>query len=172
MVNFGIIYGITPFGLSRRLGPDTSVEDARGIIERYKARFTRIDAFLHDCVETAKEKGYVETILGRRRAIPQAAARHPAQRALGERMAINSVVQGSAADLIKVAMINLHAVLPRELPDAAMVLQIHDELVFEAPEADAENLQAIVVREMTGAMNLDVELVVESGWSTSWIDVK
>ncbi|MHC5026888.1 MAG: DNA polymerase I [Planctomycetota bacterium] len=172
MVNFGIIYGITPFGLSRRLGPDTSVEDAKAIIDRYKARFTRIDAFLHECVETAKSKGYVETILGRRRAIPQAGARHPQQRALGERMAINTVVQGSAADLIKVAMINLHRVLPDERPAATMVLQIHDELVFEAPEPEAEALQSIVVREMTGAMNLDVELVVESGWSSSWIDVK
>jgi DNA polymerase-1 len=172
MVNFGIVYGITPFGLARRLGAGVSNEQAARIIADYKARFSRIEAFLAECVAAAESQGYVETILGRRRAIPQVRARHPQQRALGERMAINTVVQGSAADLIKVAMIDLHCALPETLPEARMVLQIHDELVFEAPEADAPALRDLVVQRMQTAMDLEVDLVVEAAWSECWIDVK
>ncbi|MHC4947843.1 MAG: DNA polymerase I [Planctomycetota bacterium] len=172
MVNFGIIYGITPYGLARRLGPQVTVEEAAGIIADYKTRFARIDAFLEQCVQEAVTKGYVETILGRRRAIPEAASRHPQRRALGERMAINTVVQGSAADLIKVAMIDLHRRLPARHPSTRMVLQIHDELVFETPRDDAEAVRRFVVERMQSAMDLAVPLVVESAWSETWIDVK
>jgi DNA polymerase-1 len=172
MVNFGIIYGITPWGLSRRLGPDVSVERARQIIDDYKGRFGRIEGFLAECVLTAQDRGYVETILGRRRAIPEARARHPQRRALGERMAINTVVQGSAADLIKLAMIDLHRRLPQRFPDARMVLQIHDELVFEVPAEQVEAVAPFVVERMAGAMDLEVDLVTETAWSESWVDAK
>ncbi|HRP62925.1 MAG TPA: DNA polymerase I, partial [Phycisphaerales bacterium] len=138
MVNFGIVYGITAYGLARRLGAGTSVEEAARIIHDYKARFNRIDAFLAQCIDMAKSKGYVETMLKRRRAIPQIHARNPQQKQLGERMAINSVVQGSAADLIKLAMIDLHRAMPARFPAVKMVLQIHDELVFEAPAQQAD----------------------------------
>jgi DNA polymerase-1 len=172
MVNFGIVYGITPWGLARRLGADVSQEFARGIIDDYKARFPKIDEFLGRCVESAQADGYVETILGRRRPIPQINARNPQQRALGERMAINSVVQGSAADLIKLAMIDLHGRLPQAFPDARMLLQIHDELVLEAPEAQAESVRVLVTERMEAAMTLKVPLVVGSAYSSRWIDVK
>jgi DNA polymerase-1 len=169
MVNFGIIYGITPWGLARRLG--VSRDQAAEYIADYKARYPKIDEFLGQCIDMAVTEGYVETILGRRRPIPQIQSHNPQRRALGERMAINSVVQGSAADLIKVAMINLHKDLPARFPEARMLLQIHDELVFEAPEAQAKDVTALVATHMEHAMDLAVPLVVESAWSTSWIDV-
>ncbi|NNF43021.1 MAG: DNA polymerase I [Phycisphaerales bacterium] len=174
MVNFGIIYGITAFGLARRLGGEVSRAEAAQIIEDYKKRFTRIDSFLAECVATAQTKGYVETILKRRRRIPQVAARNPAQRSLGERMAINTVVQGSAADLIKVAMIDLYEALPTRFGDAApkLLLQIHDELVLEAADAVAEETQAFVVGRMENAMELAVPLEVGTARSTVWIDAK
>jgi DNA polymerase-1 len=172
MVNFGIVYGITPWGLARRLGADVNVDFAGGIIADYKARYPKIDEFLGKCVESAQVNGYVETILGRRRPIPQINARNPQQRALGERMAINSVVQGSAADLIKLAMIDLYRLLPKKFPDARMLLQIHDELVLEAPEAQADPVRKLVAKRMESALTLKVPLVVGSACSSSWIDVK
>ena len=172
MVNFGIIYGITAYGLARRLGPDVSREQAAQFIHQYKTRYPRINEFLDRCIETAVTRGYVETILGRRRPIPQILERNPQRRALGERMAINSVVQGSAADLIKVAMIDLHRALPDRHPDVRMLLQIHDELVFEAPESQAESVRAFVAEHMEHAMDLVVPLTVESACGTTWIDVK
>ena len=172
MVNFGIIYGITAYGLARRLGPDVSREQAQEFIDQYKSRYPRINEFLQDCIESAVTRGYVETILGRRRPIPQILERNPQRRALGERMAINSVVQGSAADLIKLAMIDLHRALPDRYPDVRMLLQIHDELVFEAPESQAETVRAFVAEHMEHAMDLAVPLIVESAFGTTWIDVK
>jgi DNA polymerase-1 len=172
MVNFGIIYGITAYGLARRLGPDVSREQAAGFIDQYKTRYPKINEFLDKCIETAVSKGYVETILGRRRPIPQILERNPQRRALGERMAINSVVQGSAADLIKVAMIDLYRAMPDRYPDARMLLQIHDELVLEAPEAQAEPVRNFVAEHMEHAMELAVPLTVESAFGTTWIDVK
>lgn len=172
MINFGIVYGVTPFGLARRLGPDVRVEDAREIIANYKARFSGINEFLDQCIHEAETKGYVETILKRRRAIPQIHARHQQQRSLGERMAINTVVQGSAADLIKVAMIDLYRTLPREFPDAKMLLQIHDELVLEAPRESAEAVRGYLVDRMEHAMSLTVPLKVDSAIAESWIDAK
>jgi len=172
MVNFGIIYGITAYGLARRLGPDVSREQAQQYINQYKSRYPRIDEFLEACIESAVTRGYVETILGRRRPIPQILERNPQRRALGERMAINSVVQGSAADLIKVAMIDLHRALPDRHPEVRMLLQIHDELVFEAPESQAEAVRIFVAERMEHAMELAVPLTVQSAFGTTWIDVK
>ncbi len=172
MVNFGIVYGITAYGLSRRLGPDVSVERAGEIIAGYKSRFARIDEFLNACVQKARTHGYVETILKRRRVIPQVMSRNPQERNLGERLAINSVVQGSAADLIKLAMIDLYRTLPAAAPGTRMLLQIHDELVFEAPEAVADQARAYVVERMSKAMDLKVPLLVESGMGRNWGEVK
>jgi DNA polymerase-1 len=172
MVNFGIVYGITPFGLARRLGGEVSTSDAAQIIDDYKARYAGINTFLAECIEMARSTGYVETILKRRRAIPQIHARNPQQRSLGERMAINTVVQGSAADLIKLAMIDLHRRLPAVVSEARMLLQIHDELVFEAPEADAEAVERLVVERMQSAMELAVPLVAESARGRTWAEAK
>jgi len=172
MVNFGIVYGITPYGLARRLGGEATVEQATQIIDDYKRRFTHISTFLQQCIDHAHKHGFVETILKRRRAIPQVASRQTNTRALGERMAINTVVQGSAADLIKLAMIDVYQRLPIEHPDVRMVLQIHDELVFEAPEQQAKKVTEFIVDRMEHAMDLSVPLVVEAAWSGNWIDAK
>ncbi|MCH7849168.1 MAG: DNA polymerase I [Planctomycetes bacterium] len=172
MINFGIVYGITPFGLSRRLGSEVSIEEAAEIINGYKSRFAGIDKFLQRCVDKARTHGYVETMRKRRRAIPQIDASNPQQRALGERMAINSVVQGSAADLIKLAMIDLYHRLPEAFPKVRMLLQIHDELVFEAPAEEDAKVQALVRLRMESAMELRVPLVVQTASSTNWIDAK
>jgi len=170
MVNFGIVYGITPWGLARRLGPDASVEHATRIIHDYKARFQKIQSFLEACVDKAKTDGFVATMLGRRRPIPQVHSRNPAERALGERMAINTVVQGSAADLIKVAMVRLAQVLPMEHPKARLLLQVHDELLVEAPEREAEAVLACMQRVMESAMRLDVPLKADGGIGHDWFE--
>ena len=172
MVNFGIAYGITPWGLARRLGAGTSVAEAEAIIERYRRRFPAIGTFLEACVAQARDEGHVTTILGRRRDIPQVYARHPVQRALGERMAINTVVQGSAADLIKVAMIRVHESMPGVCAGVRLILQIHDELVCEAPREEAPRVREHLVERMRTAMELDVPLVVETASSPCWIDAK
>jgi len=170
MVNFGIVYGITAAGLARRLGGDTTRERAAEIIETYKARFGGIDAFLEACVSKARTDGHVETILGRRRPIPQIASRNPSERAFGERAAINTVVQGSAADLIKVAMVQLDRRLRETRSTARMLLQIHDELVLEVPREDLESAKALLVETMEGAMTLAVPLRVDSAWADNWFD--
>ncbi|MDA1026717.1 MAG: DNA polymerase I [Planctomycetota bacterium] len=172
MINFGIVYGVTAYGLARRLGGDTDVARADQIITDYKARFPGINDFLAACIEQARTKGWVSTILGRRRSIPQIHARNPQERAQGERMAINTVVQGSAADLIKRAMIDLHQTLPGVHPRARMILQIHDELVFEVPEEEAESVASLVQARMEQAMDLAVPLLAEPSWGPSWADTK
>lgn len=172
MVNFGIIYGITAFGLARRLGESVSNEQAAGIIADYKARYPGIDRFMHSCVQQARTKGYVETMLGRRRAVPQVESRNPNEQQLGERIAINSVVQGSAADLIKIAMIDLHRRLPDEHPGTRMLLQIHDELVFEVPEKDVQRVMPFVIARMESAMQLRVPLKVEAAAAGNWLEGK
>ncbi len=170
MVNFGIIYGITPWGLAKRLGPGTSNERARQIIDDYKRRFSRIDAFLQRCVQEARDQGFVATVLGRRRPVPQVHSRNPAERALGERIAINTVVQGSAADLIKLAMLRLHREMPVRFPGCRMLLQIHDELVFECPSAEVGAVGAFVARSMESAMALRVPLEVSWSHGTDWAE--
>ncbi|MBM4113345.1 MAG: DNA polymerase I, partial [Phycisphaerae bacterium] len=170
MVNFGIVYGITPFGLARRLGGKATVERAKKIIADYNARFRGISSFLHSCIEHARTHGFVATILGRRRPVPQISSRNPAERALGERIAINTVVQGSAADLIKLAMIRIHTMLPAKHPAARMLLQIHDELVFEVPEQEVDDTRSSVVDAMEHAMELAVPIRVETGVGENWFD--
>ncbi len=170
MVNFGIVYGVTPYGLARRLG--VTDKEAAAIIDAYRERFPGITTFLAECVSQAETHGYVETILGRRRPIPQIEGKGP-RRALGERMAINSVVQGSAADLIKLAMIDLHQRLTAgELGDTLMLLQIHDELVFETPKKNAADTQTQIVKHMENAMNLEVPLVVDAATAQDWYSGK
>jgi DNA polymerase-1 len=171
MVNFGIVYGITASGLARRLGAGYTVARAKEIIESYRARFRGIDAFLEQCVEQARTTGHAATILGRWRPIPQIASRNPAERAFGERIAVNTVVQGSAADLMKIAMIRLDAALASEFPRARLLLQIHDELLVEAPKADAPGVQALLGAVMRGAMTLRVPLEVSSATGARWSDV-
>jgi len=181
MVNFGIVYGVTPFGLARRL--KITNDAAAEIITGYKKRFAGITTFLQECIEQARRLGYVETMLKRRRPIPDADSRQPARRALAERLAINSVVQGSAADLIKLAMVDLHARLsesaphlrqgkPPELPGVKMVLQIHDELVFEADQAQARPAMTLIRERMEAAMTLLVPLQASASMGRTWFEGK
>jgi len=169
-VNFGIIYGQTAFGLSVTLRIPRG--EAAEFIRLYKQRFPRIEEFLAACVAEAKANGHVQTILGRRRAIPEIDARNPQRRALAERLAINSVVQGSAADLIKQAMINIDSRIRHEARPAKMILQIHDELVFEVPEPAVKAEREMIVKEMSGAVKLRVPLKVDVGVGRSWLDAK
>jgi DNA polymerase-1 len=169
-VNFGIIYGQTAFGLaaSLRIGR----KEAGDFIAAYKNRFPQIDAFLASCVQAAREHGYVETIFRRRRRITEIDSRNPARRNLAERLAINSVVQGSAADLIKQAMVNIDTRIRQENRPSKMLLQIHDELLFEVPAAAVESEREMIVAEMTGAIKLRVPLKVETGTGINWMEAK
>jgi DNA polymerase-1 len=170
-INFGIIYGVTPWGLARRV-EGLDVDSAARLIADYKKTYAGIDRFLNQCVHQALEHGYVTTLLGRRRAIPEVHSRIPAQRALGERLAINTVVQGSAADLIKVAMVHMQQEIDRSGIPMRMLLQIHDELVFETPQPLAEEHAAIVCRVMENAIPLKVPLRAEAGIGANWMEAK
>ncbi len=169
-VNFGIIYGQTAFGLSRALRISRS--DAADFIDAYKRRFPKIEQFLEECIAQAKSTGYVETIFKRRRRIADIDSRNGQKRAWAERLAINSVVQGSAADLIKQAMIQIARRIEAENRRSRMLLQIHDELIFEIPEADVDCEQEMIVEEMTGAIELSVPLVVDVGTGATWLEAK
>lgn len=169
-VNFGIIYGQTPFGLSRSLGISTA--EAHEFIEQYHQRYQGIRQFLDQCVEQAGETGFVQTILGRRRRIPNIHDSNKNQRALAERTAINTVVQGSAADLMKVAMVNVHEYIKENCPHVKLLLQIHDELVFELPESEAAQHAQWIRRLMSQAIPLSVPIVVDTAWGRNWLESK
>jgi DNA polymerase-1 len=171
MINFGIVYGITAYGLARRV-ESLDNESAKQLINGYKQRFSGIDSFLDKCIDKAQTDGYVATILGRRRAIPEIGSSNGQTRQLGERLAINSVVQGSAADLIKLAMVNLHRRIVSESLPMKMLLQIHDELVFESPADKADEAAAIIRHEMEHAMDLSVPLKVDIGAGPDWFNAK
>jgi len=169
-VNFGIIYGQTAYGLARTLR--IPVVDAQAFISAYKATYVGLERFLRQCVEEARELGFVRTILGRRRPIPQVRSRNGAERALGERLAINTVIQGSSADLIKLAMVRLAVRLAREATGARMLIQVHDELVLETPVASAQQTRSATVEEMQNAMSLRVPLKVDAALGRNWLEGK
>jgi len=170
-INFGIIYGVSAYGLARRI-EGLDVNSAQALIDAYARRFPSIHRFLQKCVMEAQAQGYVETLLGRRRFIPDIQSAVLSQRNAAERMAINSVVQGTAADMIKIAMNNIHRRLKREARPSRMLLQVHDELVFETPASAAEAEAAVIREEMVNAMKLKVPLKVEVGWAKNWQEVK
>ena len=170
-INFGIIYGVSPTGLSRRIKGMT-VREATALIDDYKTRFPGIDRFLQQCVQQALDHGYVSTLTGRRREIHEIYATNRSRRSLGERLAINTVVQGSAADLMKAAMVHVqHRIDADKLP-LKMLLQIHDELVLETPEVLAAEQAKIVCEEMENAMSLLVPLRTEAGIGDNWMTAK
>jgi DNA polymerase-1 len=169
-INFATIYGQGPFALSRQL--NISMEDARSFIARYFERFAGVRAFLDRSIALAREQGYVETILKRRRYIPEIRDRNFNMRAYGERNAQNSPLQGSAADLIKVAMTRIHRAIREEGLRGRMLLQVHDELVFEVPPEELERMQELVRTRMEGVMELKVPLVVDLGVGMNWLEAK
>lgn len=168
-VVFGILYGISPYGLSQNLG--ITQAEAKQYIDAYFERYAGVKAFLDRTIAQARERGYTTTILGRRRPIPELTSADPVQRGFGERMAVNSPIQGSAADLIKVAMIAVQAMLHEDLPRTKMILQVHDELIFETPEEDLEQAKELVRDQMeqTGQrLGLSVPLKVDLGVGRNW----
>lgn len=168
MVNFGIIYGISSFGLSQRLGVPR--KEAAGLIETYFRLYPKVREYMDSAIASAREKGYATTILGRRRTLRDINSRNATARQAAERDAINTPIQGSAADLIKVAMVKIANALKAERMRTKMVLQIHDELVFDVPLDEVERLKSIVRREMTGALDFGVPLEVSIGVGQNWLD--
>ncbi|HEY7078046.1 MAG TPA: DNA polymerase I [Solirubrobacteraceae bacterium] len=170
MVNYGIVYGLSAYGLADRLG--IAQEEAQEFIDRYLQRFPAVAQFMRDAVTQAEEHGYVSTLFGRRRQIPEIRARNWQTRRLGERLAVNTVIQGTAADIIKVAMVRAHDALAAAGLATRMILQIHDELLFEGPADEAAAAAEIVKREMIGAADLDPPLAVDAGIGPNWLDAK
>jgi DNA polymerase-1 len=168
-VNFGIIYGQTPFGLSRATG--MSPAEARSFIDEYFRRYPKVREFINDAIRLTTQTGYAPTIAGRKRRVEAIDSADRATRGFGERLAVNTVLQGSAADLIKAAMVNIAARIRRENRPGRMLLQIHDELVFELPESAAAAEQAMIVEEMTTALPLKVPLRVDAAVGRNWLEV-
>jgi DNA polymerase-1 len=165
-VNFGIIYGSSAFGLANQLGIATG--EAQETIDAYFERYQGVRHFLDDTIAHAKENGYVVTRLGRRRYLPDLTSRNRVLRQAAERMAVNTVIQGTAADLIKRAMVDIDRDLCGRDFRAAMILQVHDELVFEVAPTDFDALSELVASHMVGAMALDVPLEVDIGKGNNW----
>ena len=166
--NFGIMYGISAFGLSQRLR--ISRADAKKIIEDYFANFPAISSYIEDTLASAREFGYVETLFGRRRYLPEINARNATARALAERTAVNAPIQGTSADIIKLAMINVDKRIAQEGLQSRMILQIHDELVFDAVLEEVDALQRIVKEEMENVIELSVPLTVECNYGKNWLE--
>ena len=166
MVNFGIIYGMSAFGLSKDLG--ISQKDAKRYIDSYFEHYKGVSSFIEKTILEAKEKGYVRTLLGRKRPIPELSGKEVALRQFGERTAINTPIQGTAADIIKLAMINIFNRTRKENLKSLMILQVHDELVFEVPEGEVEIMKQLVCEEMEGVMDLNVPLKVDIGVGNNW----
>ena len=171
MINYGIVYGLSDFGLADRL--NIPREEARAFIDAYLERFPRVAAFMKATIEQATEQGYVTTLYGRRRQIPELKARNWNVRTLGERLAVNTVIQGTAADVMKLAMIRAHQALRREGLSARLILTIHDELLFEAPPEEVDAVKALVEREMVAPWgDRRPPLAVEAGAGATWLEAK
>ncbi len=169
-VNFGIVYGISPFSLSQDIG--VSVTEAKTYMEAYFATFPGVRAYMDKVVADAKEQGYVSTLYGRRRWLPELKSSNFNLRSFGERVALNMPIQGTAADLMKLAMLRVDAALKREGLKGKLVLQVHDELIVECPEAEAETVKTLLAREMVGVADLKVPLVADANIGKNWAEAK
>jgi DNA polymerase-1 len=170
MINFGIVYGISSFGLSENL--EISREEAQELIDTYLARFPHVQDFIQRTIEQATRDGYTTSLLGRRRPVPELRASNRQTRSLGERLAVNFVMQGSNADIIKKAMISIHRRLQNEGRGAKLVLQVHDELLLEVPEREVSAVKDLVREEMCAAYDLDPPLAVDVGTGEDWNEAK
>lgn len=166
--NFGIIYGITTYGLAQRMGIDN--KEARKLIEDYFATFPKVRAFMEQAKEQARRKGYAETLFGRRRYLPDILSKNGTVRGFAERNAINAPIQGSEADIIKLAMIRIWRRFKAENIRSKMILQVHDELNFSVYPDEKERVEQIVLEEMQGAYTLKVPLTVDAGWGKNWLE--
>ncbi|HVF26926.1 MAG TPA: DNA polymerase, partial [Pyrinomonadaceae bacterium] len=170
IVNFAIAYAVEPFGLSQRVG--ISRKEAKGVIEDYYKTYTGVRRFMDEVPETARKEGLVRSIYGRIRPVPAINDRNGQVRARAEREAINMPIQGTSSDIVKIAMLKVDEAMRRENLRARMVMQIHDELLVEAPADETERVAAILKREMESAVELDVPLEVEVGIGDNWMDAK
>jgi DNA polymerase-1 len=169
-VNFGIVYGISSFGLSQDLS--ISTKEAKAYIDQYFATYPGIKAFLDKLVSDAKESGYVETLYGRKRPVPELKSSNFMQRSFGERIAMNSPIQGTAADIMKIAMIRVYEGLKNAGLKSRLILQVHDELVIETLESEVEIVKEILYHSMKDAVKLAVELEVDMHTGSTWYDAK
>ena len=167
-VNFGIVYGISAFSLSQDIG--STVAEAKAYMEAYFATFPGVRKYMDDVVEKAKETGYVETLFHRRRDLPELTSSNHNLRAFGERVALNMPIQGTAADIMKLAMVAVARRLRAERPDARLVLQVHDELIVECPEAQAEAVAQLLEEEMENVVHLSVPLTAQAHWGKNWLE--
>ncbi len=169
-VNFGIVYGISDFGLSNNLGISKQV--AKEYIDNYFARYPYVKKYMEDIVEKAKNDGYVETYIGRRRYIPELGSNNFIMKNLGKRLAMNTPIQGSAADVIKIAMVKVYARLKSEGLKSKLILQVHDELIIESPDSEKSYVADLLKEEMESAVDLNVKLTVDAKWGKSWYETK
>lgn len=169
-VNFGIVYGISDFGLAQQLG--ISNKKAKQYIEQYLEKYSGIDKFMKEVVEEAKQKGYVETLYHRRRYLPELKSSNYMVREFGKRAAMNTPIQGTAADIMKIAMVNLNLALEKENIDAKIILQVHDELILEAKIEEKEKAKEVLKKSMEEAISLSVPLEVEVSEATNWYEAK
>ncbi len=169
-VNFGIVYGIGAFSLSKDIG--VSVREAKAYIEEYLKNFSGVRDYMERVISDAKKNGYVEDIFGRRRYLPELSSSNAIARAAGERIARNMPIQGAAADIIKIAMIKVYARLKEEKLEAKLILQIHDELIVECPESEAETVKKILEEEMSGAVNMAVPMTADAHIGKTWYQAK
>jgi DNA polymerase I len=170
MINYGIVYGLSDFGLADRL--NIPRDEAKEFIDTYLERFPHVAAFMAATIELAKEQGHVTTLWGRRRQIPELRARNYQVRTLGERLAVNTVIQGTAADIIKLAMVRCHAALAASQLTARLLLTIHDELLFESPPEEIDAAGELITREMCGVWDRDPPLAVDVGVGETWLAAK
>ena len=169
-VNFGIVYGISEFSLADDIG--VTRKEARQYIDNYLAHYAGVRTYMHDIVEQAKQDGYVTTLFGRRRELPELKSSNFNIRSFGERVALNTPIQGTAADIIKLAMLRVDAALKQQKLKARLVLQVHDELIVECPVKEAEQVKKIVTAEMENVAQLRVPLLAEAKVGASWYEAK
>lgn len=169
-VNFGIVYGISAFSLSQDIG--VTVQEAKEYMDRYFATYTGVKQYMTDVVDKAREQGYVETLWHRRRALPELKSSNFNMRSFGERVALNMPIQGTAADIIKLAMVRVHSRLDREGLEARLIMQVHDELIVECPEEEAPRVEALLQQEMQGVAELSVPLLAEAHSGRNWLAAK
>ena len=169
-VNFGIVYGISEFSLADDIG--VTRKEARQYIDNYLAHYAGVRTYMHDIVEQAKQDGYVTTLFGRRRELPELKSSNFNIRSFGERVALNTPIQGTAADIIKLAMLRVDAALKKQKLKARLVLQVHDELIVECPMKEAEQVKKIVTAEMENVVQLRVPLLAEAKVGASWYEAK
>jgi DNA polymerase-1 len=170
MINYGIVYGLSDYGLADRL--NIPREEAKAFIDAYLDRFPRVAEFIAETIERAKQEGYVKTLWGRRRQIPELQARNYQVRTLGERLAVNTVIQGTAADIIKLAMVRCHGGLSQSVLATRLLLTIHDELLFEGPPSERDRARELIEREMCGVWQHDPPLAVDVGVGANWLEAK